>query len=87
MAYQVLIERKAEKDLKKLPKEIQGKIIETILNLKNNSRPFSVRKISDSNNYYRLRVSDYRIIYEINDDKKKINIFRIRHRKEVYLNL
>lgn len=87
MAYQVLIERKAEKDLKKLPKEIQGKIIETILNLKNNSRPFNVRKISDSDNYYRLRVSDYRIIYEINDDKKKINIFRIRHRKEAYFNL
>ena len=87
MAYQILIEKGAEKDLKKLSKEIQEKIIETILNLKNNSRPLGVRKISDSDDYYRLRAGDYRIIYEINDKKKKINIFRIRHRKEAYLNL
>jgi len=46
-----------------------------------------VRKISDSENYYRIRIGDYRIIYEIDEKRKKINIFRIRHRKEAYLNL
>lgn len=87
MPYKVFIERNAEKDLRKTPKAIQKKIISVIVSLETNPRPPSVRKISGSENYYRIRVGDYRIVYEINDKEKKVNIFRIRHRKEAYLNL
>jgi mRNA interferase RelE/StbE len=87
MAYEIFIEKKAEKDLRKLPKNYQKKIIQKILNLKNNPKPVDARKITSSENYYRIRVDDYRIIYEINYKEKRINIFRIRHRKEAYRNL
>jgi len=87
MAYEIFIEKKAEKDLRKLPKNYQKKIIQKILNLKNNPKPVDARKITSSENYYRIRVYDYRIIYDINYKEKRINIFRIRHRKEAYRNL
>jgi len=57
------------------------------LNLKDNPRLIEARKITSSKNYYRVRVGDYRIIYEINYKEKRINIFRVRHRKEAYRNL
>jgi mRNA interferase RelE/StbE len=87
MAYEIFIEKKAEKDLRRLPKNYQNKIIKKILNLKNDPKPVDARKITSSENYYRIMVDDYRIIYEINYKEKKINIFRIRHRKEAYRNL
>jgi mRNA interferase RelE/StbE len=52
------------------------------LNLKNDPRPTDSRKITSSENYYRIKVGDYRIIYEINYKEKRINIFRVRHRKK-----
>jgi mRNA interferase RelE/StbE len=87
MAYEIFIEKKAEKDLRKLPKNYQNKIIQKILNLKDNPKPIEARKITSSENYYRIKVGDYRIIYEINYKEKRINIFRVRHRKEAYRNL
>lgn len=78
------MERNAEKDFRRLPKEIQRKIILIISELKNNSRPLNVKKLLGSENYYRIRAGDYRIVYEINDKNKTVNIFRIRHRKEAY---
>lgn len=87
MAYRVLLEAKAERDLKKIPKDIQKRIVTEIFKLKINPRLLKTRKISYSENYYRVRVGDYRVVYEINDKEKQVNIFRIRHRKEAYLNL
>jgi mRNA interferase RelE/StbE len=87
MAYEIFIEKKAEKDLRRLPKNYQNKIIQKILHLKDNPKPIEARRITSSENYYRIRVGDYRIIYEINYKEKRINIFRVRHRKEAYRNL
>ncbi len=83
MPYKILIEKKAEKDLEKIPKEIQRKIISKILELKNSPR-LNAGKISGSNNYYRIRIGDYRAVYEIKNKKREIILFIIRHRKEVY---
>jgi mRNA interferase RelE/StbE len=86
MAYEIFIEKKAEKDLRRLPKNYQNKIIQKILNLKDNPKPIEARKITSSENYYRIKVGDYRIRYEINYKEKRVNIFRVRHRKEAYRN-
>ncbi len=87
MPYKVFIERNAEKDFRKIPKTIQKKVISAIIKLKTNPKPRNVKKISGSENYYRIRVGDYRIVYEIDDEEKKVNVFRVRHRREAYLNL
>ena len=87
MTYKIFIERSAEKDLKKIPKEVKKKIVLAAFKLEENPRLSAARKIASSENYYRIRVGDYRIIYEISDKEKRINIFKIRHWKEAYLNL
>ncbi|MFH1956101.1 MAG: type II toxin-antitoxin system RelE/ParE family toxin [Patescibacteria group bacterium] len=87
MPYEVFLERNAEKDLHKLPSKIRNKVIGIILELKNDPRPLKVRKITDSRDYFRVKAGDYRIVYEISDKEKRVNIFRIRHRKEAYSNL
>ena len=85
--YIVFLEKRAEENLKKLPPKIKEKIIAEILKLKKNPKPTRTRKIIGSENYYRIRVGSYRIVYKIENKERQIKIFRIRHRKEVYRNL
>ena len=87
MDYKVFIEGRAEKDLSKVPKKITRRVVRIIIKFKKNPRPAGVRKISGSANYYRVRVGDWRIVYEINDKSRQVYVFRIRHRKEAYKNL
>ena len=87
MAYKVLVGRSAEKDFKKIPQELKKNLVRLIADLSKNPRPARVRKIVNSKNLYRLRAGDYRVVYEIDDRRKTVSIFRIRHRKEVYSNL
>ncbi|MBN1444651.1 MAG: type II toxin-antitoxin system RelE/ParE family toxin [Candidatus Omnitrophica bacterium] len=82
--YEILIEKHAERDLKKLPTVLFQKLLPSINNLKTNPRPLHSKKIVGSKNDYRLKVGDYRIIYEIKDKAREIRIFRVRHRKEAY---
>jgi mRNA interferase RelE/StbE len=48
------------------------------------SRPPGVQKLRGAENQWRLRVGDYRVVYEIDDRQRTIDIVRIRHRREVY---
>ena len=85
--YELQIEQGAERDiksLKKLPDEEFQRIISQILTLRNIPRPVGIRKIVGSKNDWRLRIGEYRIIYEIDDRCQIVRIFRVKHRKEVY---
>jgi mRNA interferase RelE/StbE len=82
--YEVSLERRAERDLKKLPAEVFNRIIPPVKALSENPKPSGCRKITGSKNDWRLRVGDYRVIYEINEREKAVRIMRIRHRREVY---
>ena len=84
MHYKIEIVRKAEKDFKKLPKELQSRIQEAIFNLAVNPRPHNVRKIEGGTNEYRIRIGDYRVVYTIKNKDKIITIYRVRHRKDSY---
>ena len=76
--------KKSRKRFKKNPHPLFEKIILRIKDLKNNPRPINCRKIVGSKSDYRIRIEDYRVIYEIVDKEKKIRIMRVKHRKEVY---
>ncbi|MCX5846775.1 MAG: type II toxin-antitoxin system RelE/ParE family toxin [Deltaproteobacteria bacterium] len=83
--YEVYIERAAEKDLKKLPAEdFFHRIISTIKALSDEPRPSGCRKITGSKSDWRIRVGEYRIIYEINEKEKAVRIFRVKHRRDAY---
>ena len=82
--YRVFIERAAERDLTRLSSEIHDRVITAIHALGNNPRPVGCRKLVGSKNDWRIRVGDYRVIYEIADAIRIVRVNRIRHRREVY---
>ncbi|MGI6750410.1 MAG: type II toxin-antitoxin system RelE family toxin [Atribacter sp.] len=82
--YKILWKKSAEKDLKNIPHKLINRIIEVIDSLSKNPLPPRVRKITGSVNLYRLRIGDYRIIYEVNSNIKNVMIIYIRNRKDVY---
>ncbi len=82
--YRILIERSAEKDLAGIPRQAHDRIIAVIQALRTNPRPVGCRKLVGSKNDWRLRVGDYRVIYEIADEIRIIRINRVRHRRHVY---
>jgi mRNA interferase RelE/StbE len=82
--YEVLIERTAEHDLKSLSINLFDRIVPRIKALADNPRPAGCHKLTGSKNDWRIRIGDYRVLYEIDDARKRVRIFRIRHRREVY---
>ena len=82
--YRVLLERGAERDLARLSSEIRDRVIAAIQALTNNPRPPGCRKLVGSKNDWRIRVGDYRVIYEIADEIRVVRVNRVRHRREVY---
>ena len=81
--YEILLERRAEKDLKKLSSELFERIIVKIQSLSENPKPQGSRKITGSKSDWRIRIGDYRVIYEIDQKEKRVKIMRVRHRREV----
>ena len=84
MAYTVIIERAAARDLKKLPSDLRHRVDERIMALADEPRPRGVEKLSGSECSYRLRVGDYRILYEIHDEVLHVLVVKIGHRRGVY---
>ena len=82
--YKVILDKKVLKDLKKIDKKEQIKIIDTIENkLANN--PFIGKKLIENlSEFYKYRVGNYRIIYSIFQEIVEIEIIKIGHRKDVY---
>ena len=82
--YKVLLEERARKDLDALDRVIYKRIIERILILQSRTRPQGTKKLEGSKNAWRLRVGDWRILYEISDARKEVKIYRIMHRSKAY---
>jgi mRNA interferase RelE/StbE len=82
--YQVVVERSAEKDLKRLSGQIRSRVATALRSLSENPRPAGSRKLAGTKRDWRVRVGDYRIIYEIADVIRVVRVQRIRHRREVY---
>ena len=82
--HEVYLEHAAEKDLKKMPGEIFLRIIIHIKSLAETPRPSGCRKITGTKNDWRIRVGDYRIIYEVDDNARVVKVMRVRDRREAY---
>jgi len=83
MKYTVLIERYAQKQILKLDKKVIPVIKSAIESLADNPRPYGYKKLKGED-AYRIRVGDYRIIYEINDYTIIITVVSVGHRKNIY---
>lgn len=84
MSYKVEILRGALKQLKKIPSELQERIQIKIDDLATEPRPNGVKKLKGKENAYRIRVGDYRIIYDIFDDLLVVNVVEVGHRRNIY---
>ena len=81
--YEIEFKPSAQKSLEKLPKKIQKRIQGVISTLEINPLPPVAKKLT-GRDAYRIRVSDYRIIYSIENNKLLIVVVGIGHRREIY---
>lgn len=83
--YRIAIERRAEKFLSKL-KDVGLKIrfLEAINSLADSPRPPDAKKLAGSEDRYRIRVGNYRIIYEVEDSAILVLVIDIGHRRDIY---
>ena len=82
--FDIVLERSAEKDLRKLNDKVHDRVIESIATLADNPRPPGVKKLAGTENDWRIRVGDYRVLYEIAESVRIVRVYRVRHRKDVY---
>jgi len=82
--YQIEWKTSALRELKKLDKPVIPRIITAVESLVENPFPMGIRKLQGSEHTYRLRVGDYRILYEVCQSILRIQIVRVRHRKDAY---
>jgi mRNA interferase RelE/StbE len=83
LKYQLLIERAAQKGLSKISHREQDRIIAAIQNLTDNLRPSNAKKLT-GRDAWRMRIGNYRVIYEIHDDTLIVLVVHIGHRKDIY---
>ena len=84
MQYELIIKPTAEKSLDKLPCSIRRRIVDTMKELRNNPRPVGVVKLTGDENLWRIRIGNYRVVYEIHDTRLMVLVLRVAHRKDVY---
>lgn len=83
MSYEVILPKSVQKELDRLPTEINNRVLERLAALEANPRPSDVKKLK-GRSAWRIRVGDYRAIYEINDQSRQIIVVTVAHRREVY---
>ncbi len=82
--YRIEWKRSAEKQLRKLPREVVARIVSAVTALATDATPPGVRKLVGSECSYRVRVGDYRVVYSVFHDLLVIEVVRVGHRREVY---
>lgn len=82
--YRISFTSAAARDIRSLPHEVARRVVRAIEKLAENPRPNGVRKLEGSDPLYRIRVGDYRVIYDVRDDEIVVVVVRVRHRKDVY---
>jgi mRNA interferase RelE/StbE len=83
-SYKIEWKRSAARELRKLPREAVSRILQAVEELSADPYPTGVRKLVGSEQTYRIRVGDYRVVYSVFSSTLVIQIIRVGHRKDVY---
>jgi mRNA interferase RelE/StbE len=81
--YCVELETRARRELFDLPKKVIQTIADVFADLESNPRPSGTKKLT-AHEGYRIRKGQYRILYTINDNERRVSVYRIGHRREIY---
>jgi mRNA interferase RelE/StbE len=84
VSYTIEFSPRAARQFKDLPKQVQVRLRTRIDALSENPRPRGVEKLKGEDDLYRVRVGDYRVIYQVKDKALIVLIVKIGDRKEVY---
>ena len=82
--YSIRVKRSAAKQLEKLPPKAAERIVKAIDALAEDPRPDGVKKLRGTDDHYRIRIADYRVIYSIEDQHLIVEVVKVAHRKDVY---
>ena len=83
MSYEITVLRTAVKSVERLTKEVQDRVLDAIAELAKTPRPSGAKKLV-ARDAMRIRVGDYRIIYEVDDAMKTVQVVVVSHRKDAY---
>ena len=83
MRFEVQATQSAAKALNRLPKEVRKRILDALVELERQPRPPGVKKLVNRP-AWRIRIGDYRVLYEIKEDRLIILVVEIGHRREIY---
>jgi mRNA interferase RelE/StbE len=72
MSYTVVISKSVQKQIDNLPNDVIERVLEKIQNLASEPRPDGIVKLKGSDNEYRIRIGDYRVRYEIDDETQLV---------------
>ena len=82
-SYRVALAASAERELRGLPARIVARVMPRLEQLAASPRPPGCKKPKGGDHEWRIRVGDYRIVYEVDDKAKTVDVTRIAHRREV----
>jgi mRNA interferase RelE/StbE len=83
-SYNVELTRTAEKQLRRIAKRDRNRLVEAIHGLAGRPRPRGARKLQGYDDVYRIRVGQYRVVYEILEDRVIVIVLKVSHRKDIY---
>ena len=83
-SYQIEWKKSTAKDLRKIPKSQVLRIVEAVGKLEDDPTPIGSTKLLGSESSYRIRVGDYRVIYDFVEERVIIEVIKVGHRKDVY---
>ena len=74
---------RAERALQQLPEQVQRRIVLAVRGLRSEPRPLGAIKLQGTDDLWRIRVGDYRIVYTINDGELLVLVVRLGHRRDI----
>ena len=86
MSYQVILPKAVQKQLNQLPQDLKQRIVAALMRLQEDPRPVNSLQMKGSQGY-RLRVGDYRVLYDIDNKEEIVTLRRVGHRREIYRDL
>lgn len=84
MTYRIEFTSAAARRMRKLPRQVRMRLITTIEGLADDPRPHGARKLVGEKTAWRIRVGDYRVIYDVYDAELVVRVVRAGHRREIY---
>ena len=86
-SYVVRIAPAAKREIKRLSKQNQRRVVAVMQALADNPRPHGYTPVEGFDGLFKVRVGDYRVIFTIEDDELLVVVVRVRHRSDVYRQL